>query len=68
MANVTHYQLEWLPKGNRGRIKIKSDAGEAVEVPVDSVEEFIAVALILSKAPVEVNDGVLKAGPVAVGT
>jgi hypothetical protein len=63
---ITHYQLEWHVGANTGRIKV-SAGGKAETVPVNSAEEFIAIALVLSKADVELEQGVLKAGPLPVG-
>ncbi|HEY0015149.1 MAG TPA: hypothetical protein VGC13_02480 [Longimicrobium sp.] len=64
---ISHYQLEWHVGNNEGRIKV-SAGGKAETVPVNSVEEFIAVALVLGKPDVELDSGVLKAGPLPVGS
>jgi len=58
---VTDYNLRWNPVTNSGAIYVKLDnAPVAEQVPVNCVEEFIAVALILDKAPVvRQDDGTL---------
>lgn len=58
---VTDYNLRWNPVTNTGAIYVKLDnAPVAEQVPVNSVEEFIAVSLILDKSPViRLDDGTL---------
>jgi hypothetical protein len=56
MATVAQYDLQWTPAANTGAIYLKLDDGRSSKVPVNSAAEFIAVALILDKAPVTLRD------------
>jgi hypothetical protein len=68
---VTHYRVEWNPLDNKGKVYVQIAGYEqATEVPIDSVEEFIAVMLMMSKAPVFVDTETrdFECGPLPVGT
>jgi hypothetical protein len=56
MRRIASYSLRWNPKVNQGVILIQLEDGVTSQTPVNSVEEFIAVALILSKPPVVLHD------------
>ena len=64
---VTHYQLEWSPNANRGRIVASTGTGPGHELNVNSAEEFIAIALILDRPKVVVDNGVFTTGKIPVG-
>ena len=69
-ANVTNYRVEWNAVQNTGKVEVQIGMGAAVPVPINSSEEFIAVMLMMSKAPV-FFDTVTKdfeCGPRPVGT
>lgn len=53
---VTNYALEWKPAANQYAIWVKFDDGTSHQVPIHSVEDFIAIAQILSRSPVNFND------------
>ena len=65
---VTHYQLEWSPAANKGRIVASSGPGPGHVLDVNSAAEFIAIALVLGRPQVTVNNGVFSTGKIAVGT
>ena len=49
---VVNYSLKWHPVDNKGEVRTVFSDGQAVRLPVDSTEEFIAITLMLSKEPV----------------
>jgi hypothetical protein len=55
---------------NQGTVQVQIGMGPAVPVPINSSEEFIAVMLMLSKAPVFFDTVTkdLECGPRPVGT
>jgi len=53
---ITGYQLIWHPGRNQGQIAIEVD-GNRVRVPVESAEEFAAIAQVLAREPVYLYDG-----------
>lgn len=60
MKQVTNYSLQWNPKTNKGAIFVKYSDGTNTKLAVNSAEEFLAVALVLSNSPVtEQPDGTL---------
>ena len=53
---VTNYDLQIKTATNEYAIYVKFQDGSSSKVPVSSVEEFIAVALILNRSPVILRD------------
>jgi hypothetical protein len=53
---ITNYDLEYSPAKNQGTIFVKFSDGTSAKVPLNSPEEFIAVALVLSHSPVILRD------------
>ena len=49
---VVNYSLKWHPVENKGEVRTVFSDGQAVRLPVDSTEEFIAIMMMLSKEPV----------------
>jgi hypothetical protein len=49
---IVRYDLRWNANTNLRGIQLHFEGGGTAEVPVDSPEEFIAVAAILSRSPV----------------
>lgn len=49
---VVEYSAEWNPVHNTGVIRAVFSNGQHAELPIDSTEEFIAVMIMLSRAPV----------------
>ena len=50
---VIQYAVQWNPVRNQGKIAVQiADAAQPVEVPIESVNEFIAVMLMMSKSDV----------------
>ncbi|MDZ4698382.1 MAG: hypothetical protein SH809_01645 [Rhodothermales bacterium] len=49
---VVNYSAEWNPVHNSGFIRAVFSNGQQAELPIDSTEEFIAVMMMLEKAPV----------------
>ena len=49
---IVRYDLRWNANTNLRAIRLHLEGGGTAEVPVDSPEEFIAVAAILNKSPV----------------
>jgi len=55
MNEIAKYKLGWQAVTNQMRIDVEFVDGKLDTVPVNSPEEFIAVALLLTKAPVAVD-------------
>jgi len=53
---VTNFDLRCKPSTNEYAIYVKFGDGSSSKVPVNSPEEFIAVALILDHSPVTLQD------------
>jgi len=68
-TNVTNYRVEWNPVQNKGTVEVEIGT-QAFPVPIESSEEFIAVMLMMSKAPVLFDTVTkdLECGPRPVGT
>ena len=50
---VIRYTAQWNPVKNQGKIAVQiPDAPQPAEVPIESVQEFIAIMLIMSKPDV----------------
>ncbi len=49
---VVGYTLKWHPVDNRGEVRTVFSDGQAVRLPIDTTEEFVAVMMMLSKEPV----------------
>jgi hypothetical protein len=49
---VVNYSAEWNPVHNTGIIHAVFSNGQHADLPIDSTEEFIAVMMMLDKAPV----------------
>lgn len=61
MKKVITYDLRWNPQTNGGEIWVKYEDSSTEKVNVNSVEEFIAVTLVLSKPTVvKRDDGVFE--------
>ena len=49
---ITKYSLGWKPETNQRKITLRLADYRRIEVPVDSVEEFLAIAAVLNQSPV----------------
>jgi hypothetical protein len=49
---IIGYGMGWQPKVNKGRITVRLQNGQNVNLPVESAEEFTALATILNESPV----------------
>lgn len=69
-VQVTTYRVEWNPVNNQGTVHVQLGSSPPTEVPINSAEEFIAVMLMMSKAPVlfDTQTKDLECGPRPVGT
>lgn len=67
---VTDYRAEWNPTTNAGLIETVFEDGQTARVPIEKIEEFLAVLLLLSKAPVYIDTDTknFECGPRPVGT
>jgi hypothetical protein len=67
---VNQYRVEWNPVTNRGTIHTQIGSSPPSPVPINSLDEFIAVMLMMSKAPVlfDTDTKELECGPRPVGT
>ncbi len=70
MPEITTYELDWNTKTHTGAIRAQFDDGPVEFAPVETAEEWIALALILSKAPVSYDPttGIVTTGPRPAGT
>lgn len=73
---ITQYRLAWNPDKlphnnfapNTGAIDVVLENGANQRVPIDSPQEFIIVALMLSKQPCRLDNGLIYTDPRPVGT
>jgi hypothetical protein len=66
---ITFYELNWDTSKNVGSIGIEVEGGDKTMHTPQTPEEWIAIALILSKAPATIDDtGLISTGSRQVGT
>ena len=53
---IIEYGMSWNPVTNGGVFGVKMEDGTRKKVPANSVGEYAAIALILNRAPVYVDD------------
>ena len=68
MAQITHYSLDWSLGNNSGEVRASDSSGTPHVLNINSAAEFIAVATILSKPSVQIQNGVLSTGKMPVGS
>lgn len=69
-VQVTNYRIEWNAVSNKGTIHVTVGNTPPSQVPIDSIDEFIAVMLLMNKSPVlfDTQTKDLECGPRPVGT
>lgn len=53
---IAGYALAWSPQHKTGLVNLKYQHGQPVRIPVNTADEFIALAVILNESPVFYDD------------
>ena len=51
-VRINRYELAWSPNTNAGFITLFLADNRRIKVPAETIEEFIAIAMVLNQSPV----------------
>jgi hypothetical protein len=49
-VKIVAYSFEWSVKNNKGTVHLRTEGNKTGELPVDSMEEFVAVSYVLKNS------------------